>query len=119
MSFGGAGLRYDRLSRTVQGNCHEKRQRIHCTGNYQFRDSFRELTARLTLKTCFLVMKSTLSKYQKDQQQQRRMNMRNLKSIIGVGLALLFALGLAACNTTEGVGKDIESVGDSIEDAAD
>lgn len=45
--------------------------------------------------------------------------MKNLKSIIGVGLALLFALGLAACNTTEGVGEDLESVGDSIEDAAD
>lgn len=45
--------------------------------------------------------------------------MTNMKSIIGIGLAFLFALGLSACNTTEGVGKDIESVGEGIEDAAD
>lgn len=35
----------------------------------------------------------------------------------------LFALGtplaLAACNTTEGVGRDISAAGDAIEDAAD
>jgi predicted small secreted protein len=29
------------------------------------------------------------------------------------------ALALQACNTTEGAGKDIQAVGESIEDAAD
>lgn len=29
------------------------------------------------------------------------------------------ALLLAACNTTKGIGRDIKSVGDTIEDAAD
>jgi predicted small secreted protein len=29
------------------------------------------------------------------------------------------SLGLAACNTTAGVGKDIEATGDAIEDTAD
>lgn len=31
---------------------------------------------------------------------------------------VVFAASLTACNTTEGVGRDIESVGDGIEDAA-
>ena len=44
--------------------------------------------------------------------------MRDLKSILGLGLALFFVLGLSACNTTEGVGKDMESAGEAIEDAA-
>lgn len=34
-------------------------------------------------------------------------------------LALLLGLGvLAACNTTEGLGKDMESAGDAVSDAA-
>ncbi|BDX19248.1 MAG: entericidin, EcnA/B family [Pseudomonadales bacterium] len=34
-------------------------------------------------------------------------------------LSVLFSLaGLSACNTMEGLGKDIQKVGDSIEDAA-
>lgn len=31
---------------------------------------------------------------------------------------LLSLAGLSACNTMEGLGKDIQKVGDSIEDAA-
>jgi len=30
-----------------------------------------------------------------------------------------FALGLAACNTVEGVGKDVKAGGQAIENAAD
>jgi entericidin B len=32
---------------------------------------------------------------------------------------LLAPIGLSACNTVKGVGKDIENTGDAIEDAAD
>lgn len=32
--------------------------------------------------------------------------------------AAAFSLTLGACNTTEGVGRDIEAAGDGIEDAA-
>jgi predicted small secreted protein len=31
---------------------------------------------------------------------------------------VVISLALVACNTTEGVGKDIEATGDAIEDAA-
>jgi entericidin B len=31
----------------------------------------------------------------------------------------LVSLGLPACNTTEGVGKDVKSAGNAIEDSAD
>jgi predicted small secreted protein len=31
----------------------------------------------------------------------------------------LIALGLAACNTVGGIGKDVQSVGRTMEDAAD
>jgi predicted small secreted protein len=38
-------------------------------------------------------------------------------------LALIFALStgfvLAACNTVEGAGRDVQSVGNAVEDAAD
>ena len=34
------------------------------------------------------------------------------------GAALAAVLVLAGCNTTEGVGKDIESAGDSLKDTA-
>ena len=37
-------------------------------------------------------------------------------------IALLFVTGgltLSACNTTEGVGEDIEAAGDAIDDAAE
>ncbi|WP_297809399.1 entericidin A/B family lipoprotein [uncultured Methylophaga sp.] len=34
-------------------------------------------------------------------------------------LTLAFSLSLTACNTVEGVGKDVEAAGDAIEDSAD
>lgn len=34
------------------------------------------------------------------------------------GLTLLAALALSACNTIAGVGRDVESVGETVEDAA-
>lgn len=37
---------------------------------------------------------------------------------LGVMFSALFGVNLA-CNTTEGLGKDIERTGDKIEDAAD
>lgn len=38
-----------------------------------------------------------------------------------ITLALMIATGslLAACNTVEGVGKDVSSAGDAVQDAAD
>ena len=39
--------------------------------------------------------------------------------LTGVSLALVsLTLLLAACNTVEGVGRDVEAVGDAIEDEA-
>jgi predicted small secreted protein len=34
-------------------------------------------------------------------------------------LALTSGLALAACNTIEGVGRDVQSVGETVADAAD
>ncbi|WP_435104527.1 entericidin A/B family lipoprotein [Arhodomonas sp. AD133] len=42
----------------------------------------------------------------------------NLRRTFGVALATLFLLGLAGCNTMEGVGKDVESAGEAIEEKA-
>ena len=39
-----------------------------------------------------------------------------LKGLTGLAALLFF---LSACETTEGFGRDVESVGDTIEDAAD
>ena len=39
------------------------------------------------------------------------------KVVTGVMIALV-SLSLAACNTIRGVGQDIESVGETVEDAA-
>jgi predicted small secreted protein len=41
--------------------------------------------------------------------------MRNLLLIIA---AIAVVCGLAACNTVDGIGKDIKKAGESIEDAA-
>jgi predicted small secreted protein len=41
-----------------------------------------------------------------------------LTALIIVGLATSGAL-LTACNTTEGVGEDVEAAGDAIDDAAE
>ena len=43
------------------------------------------------------------------------------RSMVSLGLSLAFVaatLGVAACNTTEGVGKDIKAAGKGIENAA-
>ncbi len=34
-------------------------------------------------------------------------------------LATVFSLSLAACNTVEGVGEDVRSAGDAIDDASE
>jgi predicted small secreted protein len=52
----------------------------------------------------------------KSSRQDRSMKMMHAM------LAAMFVgaiVGLAGCNTTEGVGRDIEAAGDAIEDAAD
>jgi len=38
---------------------------------------------------------------------------------LAVALSLLLALTLAACNTIQGVGKDIQETGEVLEDAVD
>lgn len=46
--------------------------------------------------------------------------MKSLGKKIALVLAVLGAVSfLAACNTVEGAGKDIEATGEAIEDAAD
>lgn len=42
----------------------------------------------------------------------------NKRSLMLVGLALM-SFPLQACNTVEGAGEDVESVGDAVEDTAD
>jgi len=42
-----------------------------------------------------------------------------IRLLLTIFLAGAGILALAACNTTEGAGKDIESLGESIQDAAD
>jgi len=39
--------------------------------------------------------------------------------IATVASALLFAFAVLGCNTTEGIGEDIEATGEAIDDAAD
>ena len=41
-----------------------------------------------------------------------------MKKLIAVLLSATFALSLAACETTKGMGKDIQKVGSKIENAA-
>jgi predicted small secreted protein len=41
-----------------------------------------------------------------------------MTKFISAFFALAFALGLAGCNTIEGVGKDVSKAGDKIEEAA-
>lgn len=47
--------------------------------------------------------------------------MRNSRFLSWMFLMGLFFVGatLAACNTVEGIGRDVEDAGDAIEDAAD
>ena len=42
-----------------------------------------------------------------------------MKTITTILLAMFLSLAAASCNTTRGLGQDIESLGDTIEDAAD
>ena len=42
-----------------------------------------------------------------------------LKRISTVIFSVFLMAGFSGCNTVEGVGRDVESVGDGIEDAAD
>ena len=44
--------------------------------------------------------------------------MKRMKLVLFV-LVAAFAFTLTACNTVEGVGKDVKKVGDKIEDAGD
>jgi len=44
--------------------------------------------------------------------------MKIFKKLSGVLLVLTFALAGVACSTMEGVGKDIEDAGESVQDAA-
>jgi predicted small secreted protein len=39
--------------------------------------------------------------------------------VLTVALGALTPMGLAGCNTTAGMGKDIEAAGDAIEDKAE
>lgn len=41
------------------------------------------------------------------------------RSLLRLVLGLALLAGLSACNTLEGLGKDIKSAGQSIENAAD
>ncbi|MEZ0264578.1 MAG: entericidin A/B family lipoprotein [Phycisphaerae bacterium] len=42
-----------------------------------------------------------------------------MKRIIGVVMVLSAMFVLPACNTVEGMGRDVERAGDKIQDAAD
>ena len=41
-----------------------------------------------------------------------------MKTLIALVFALAAVLGLSACNTMEGIGKDVKKAGSTIEDAA-
>jgi predicted small secreted protein len=45
--------------------------------------------------------------------------MKNLSKTVLLAALAVSAIALAACNTTKGIGKDIENTGDAIEDSAD
>jgi entericidin B len=44
--------------------------------------------------------------------------MKMSKKFVRLALGLVFALSVTACNTVEGIGKDIKKGGDAIEKAA-
>lgn len=48
-----------------------------------------------------------------------RVMVRSLVLAGAIGLGLSGAVALSGCNTTKGMGEDIESLGDSISDEAD
>ena len=41
-----------------------------------------------------------------------------MKTTLITAVLALFALGIAGCNTTRGLGQDIEATGETIEDVA-
>lgn len=41
-----------------------------------------------------------------------------MKTLLKCALALTLSFALVACNTVEGLGKDVETVGDKIEETA-
>ena len=41
-----------------------------------------------------------------------------MKRIFGVVALVLFTTSLVACNTVQGVGKDVQKAGEKLEDAA-
>ena len=43
----------------------------------------------------------------------------NLKTIMTVTVLAVSALGLSACETMEGFGEDVESAGQSVQEAAE
>lgn len=42
-----------------------------------------------------------------------------IKKLLALAVLASMALSMAACNTTHGLGKDVEKAGDKIQDAAD
>jgi predicted small secreted protein len=42
-----------------------------------------------------------------------------LRSVSVIATVTLIVVGLSACNTVGGIGRDLESAGEAIEDAAD
>ena len=42
-----------------------------------------------------------------------------MKRLMSIALLALFAMGLSACNTMAGAGKDIQKAGEKIEDKAE
>ena len=42
-----------------------------------------------------------------------------MKTIVKIAIALGFMSAVTACNTVDGVGKDVEVAGEEIQDAAD
>ena len=45
--------------------------------------------------------------------------MFNRKSLLTLFLLSAFSLGVAACETIEGAGRDIEKAGEAVQDASD
>jgi entericidin B len=50
--------------------------------------------------------------------ERTEMKPRNMKSAVVLAIALASTLAVSACNTMEGVGKDVKSGGSAIEDTA-
>jgi predicted small secreted protein len=41
-----------------------------------------------------------------------------MKKYVSLGLLVVLAASLAACNTMAGIGKDVEKAGEAVQDAA-